>query len=266
MPIRIILFLYCLSFWSCQKAEQAPLCRLTKFVTDYPATGITHYDLITLKDNRIERVVSYDVKNIKDTTARQRIVYEYNTLGKITKIRDESNLSRITFFEFLYNTGENPYKVFQKTGETILNEVILEFDEKNRPTAAVSLNLLGLNRSIEYDYKGNPFRIRRADFGNAITINEHTFDDKRNFFAGIPEIGLYWLLRPLYNFIPFGDNNIIGTKFLTVQNLAFKEVPDLRTARETIYNEQGFPLKMSIFLENQGKIVSTVSSFEYDCE
>ncbi|MDZ7933697.1 MAG: hypothetical protein U5M51_01730 [Emticicia sp.] len=109
---------------------------------------------------------------------------------------------------------DNPGKVIQKVNNVQNNEIILEFNHKNRATGAISLNLVGLNRSIEYDAKGNPFRIIRADFGSLATINEHLFDDKRNFFAGIPEIGLYWLLRPLYNFLSFESNNIIGTKFL----------------------------------------------------
>lgn len=235
-------------------------------MTEYPATKLIHHDLVSLKDNRIESMYSYDLRNGVDTTARQKVIFEYNALGKVSRIRDESSLSRIILFDFVYGTKENPEKVIQKVNNVQNNEIILEFDDKNRATGAISLNLVGLNRTIEYDAKGNPFRITRADFGNLATINEHTFDDKRNFFAGIPEIGLYWLLRPLYNFLPFGSNNIIGTKFYTIQNLEFKEVPDIRTIRETAYNANGFPITMNIILENQGKTISSTSKFEYNCE
>ncbi len=266
MKTNIYIIVICLCFWSCQKNENTPLCRLTKFVTEYPATKLIHHDLITLKDNRIERMYSYDLRNGTDTTARQKVIFEYNALGKVSRIRDETNLTRIILFDFVYGTKENPEKVIQKVNNLQNNEIILEFDSKNRATGAISLNLVGLNRTIEYDAKGNPFRITRADFGSPATINEHTFDDKRNFFEGIPEIGLYWLLRPLYNFLPFGSNNIIGTKFYTIQNLEFKEVPDIRTIRETTYNANGFPTSMNIIMENQGKTISSMSKFEYSCE
>lgn len=266
MKTKIYIIFLCICCWSCQKTEQLPVCRLTKFVTEYPATNLIHHDLISIKNNRIEKIYSYDLRNGADTTARQKIFYEFDALSKISQIRDESNLSRIILFNFVYNTKGNVEKVIQLTNNVQTNEIVLEYDEKNRPTGAISLNLVGLNRSIEYDAKGNPFRITRADFGSPATVNEHTFDDKRNFFEGIPDIGLYWLLRPLYNFIPFGNNNIIGTKFYTIQSLEFKEVPDIRTARETTYNEQGFPTAMNIILENQGKAVASKSRFEYNCE
>lgn len=266
MKTNLYIIIICLCFWSCQKDETASLCRLTKFVTEYPATKLIHHDLVSLKDNRIERMYSYDLRNGIDTAARQLVFFEYNSLGKVSRIRDESSLTRIILFDFVYGTKENPEKVIQKVNNVQNNEIILEFDSKNRATGAISLNLVGLNRSIEYDAKGNPFRVTRADFGNQPTVNEHSFDDKRNFFAGIPEIGLYWLLRPLYSFLPFGNNNIVGTKFLTIQNLEFKEVPDNRTIRETSYNANGFPTTMTIILENQGKTVSSISKFEYVCE
>lgn len=266
MKTNFYIILLCVCFWSCQKNETTSLCRLTKFVTEYPATKLIHHDLVTLKDNRMAKMYSYDLRNGVDTTARQLVFFEYNSLGKVTRIRDETSLSRIILFDFLYGTNGNPEKVIQKVNNVQNNEILLEFDSKNRPTGAISLNLVGLNRSIEYDAKGNPFRITRADFGSPATINEHIFDDKRNFFGGIPEIGLYWLLRPLYNFLPFGSNNIVGTKFFTIQNLEFKEVPDNRTIREISYNSEGFPTTMNIILENQGKAISSLSKFEYTCE
>ncbi len=266
MKTSICLIIFCLCFWSCQKTEQQPICRLAKFITETPATNLIHHDLISLKNNRIDKIYSYDLRNGVDTTARQRIFFEYNELGRVSRIRDESNLSRIILFNITYNAKGNAEKATQLTNNVQSNEIIFEYDEKNRPTSVVSLNLIGPNRTIEYDANGNPFRITRADFGSLATINEHSFDGKRNFFEGIPDIQLYWLLRPLYSFIPFGNNNIIGTKFYSIQNLEFKEVPDIRTARETSYNEQGFPLTMNIILENQGKTISSKSKFEYNCE
>lgn len=266
MKRTILLAIFCLLVWSCQKDESVPLCRLTKFVTEYPATKLIHHDLITLKDNRIERMYSYDLRNGTDTTARQRVVFQYNALGSVSAIRDESASNRIIVFDFVYGSKPNPERVIQNVNNVQNSEIILEYDNKNRPVRAVGTNLLGVNRSIEYDTKGNPYRITRADFGSLATINEHTFDDKRNFFAGIPEIGLYWLIRPLYNFLPFGSNNIIGTKFYSIQNLEFKEVPDIRTIREMAYNTNGFPTTINIVLENQGKTISSISKFEYLCE
>lgn len=267
MRNKVALSLLLLTFWSCQKEKISSTCQLTKFVTEYPGSSLAHHDLITLKQNRIEKVYSYDLRNLKDTVNRQRIFYEYDSFNKVTAIRDESVTNRFIRFEFVYVNNEPVSKqVIQFTAGVKTNEIVLEYDKENRPTGALSLNLLGINRSIEYDAKGNPFRITRADFGNSPTINEHTFDDKRNFFEGIPEIGMYWLLRPLYNFIPFGNNNITATKYFTVQNLEFKEVPDNRTIRETTYNEQGFPLTMSVVFENQGRLISTNSTFEYICQ
>lgn len=266
MKINIYIVVVCLCFWSCQKNETAPLCRLTKFVTEYPSTKLIHHDLITLKDNRIERMYSYDLRNGTDTTARQKVVFEYNSLSNVSRIRDESASNRIIVFDFVYGSKSTPEKVIQKVNNVTNTEILFEYDNQNRPISAIGSNLIGVNRSIEYDSKGNPYRITRADFGNLATINEHTFDDKRNFFEGIPEIGLYWLIRPLYNFVPFGSNNIVGTKFYSIQNLEFKEVPDVRTIRETTYNSNGFPTTMNIVLENQGKTISSTSRFEYMCE
>lgn len=267
MRNKVILSLLLLSLWSCQKEKIISICRVSKFVTDYPGSSLTHHDLFGMNVNRLEKIYSYDLRNRTDTINRQRIFFEYNALNKVTAIRDESVSTRIIRFEFVYENNEPvAKKVNQITAGVKNNEIIFEYDKQNRPIGALSLNLIGLNRSIEYDAKGNPFRVTRADFGNSPTINEHTFDDKRNFFEGIPEIGMYWLLRPLYNFIPFGSNNIIATKYYTVQNLEFKEVPDNRTVRETTYNEQGFPLTMSIVFENQGRLISTNSTFEYVCQ
>lgn len=267
MQIKVIISLLIISFWSCQKEIISPICRVTKFVTDYPGASLAHHDLFGMNGNRLDKIYSYDLRNRTDTINRQRIFFEYNAQNKITAIRDESISTRIIKFEFVYENNESiAKKVNQITAGVKTNEILFEYDKQNRPTGALSLNLVGINRSIEYDAKGNPFRITRADFGNIPTINEHTFDDKRNFFEGIPEIGMYWLLRPLYNFIPFGSNNITATKFYTIQNLEFKEVPDNRTVRETTYNEQGFPLTMSIVFENQGRLILTNSTFEYICQ
>ena len=250
---------------SCQKTAEKPLCVLTKFVTEYPA-NVIHHDLITLKDNRVAMVYSYDFKNTKDTSGRSKIVYEYNPLGKIIAFRDESNLNKISRFDLVYNESGMVSKTIQTINGVFNDEIMFEYDEKKRPVSALGVRLLGVNRNIQYDANGNPFRIYRADFGSSPILYEHTFDNKRNFFAGIPEIQLYWLIRPLFSFLPFGDNNIQATKYFNLQGSDFKEVPELRTVRETAVNEQGFPVSMKIILENQSKMLSSESKFEYKCQ
>lgn len=263
--ITFILFLCIISF-SCKKDEQSPICQLTKFITEYPATNLIHYDLITVKDNRIELINSYDVKNSKDTSGRIKIFYEYNSLGKVSAFRDESNINKISRFDLTYDTSGMAIKSTQKTNGVINDEIVFEYDAQKRPISATGLRLLGVNRSIEYDANGNPYRIYRSDYGSLPTLNEHTFDDNRNFFEGIPEIRLYWLIRPLYAFIPFGGNNIRSTKFFTLKGTELKEVPELRTIRETSANERGFPISMKIILENQNKTLSAESKFEFNCQ
>jgi hypothetical protein len=266
--MRLIAFilLLCISSLSCKKEEQKPICQLNKFITEYPATGVIHHDLITLKDNRIEMMYSYDLKNLKDTSGRIKIIYEYNTLGKVSAFRDESNPSKVSRFDLTYDASGLPVKSTQRTNGVINDEIAFEYDAQKRPISAVGLRLLGVNRSIEYDENGNPYRIYRSDYGTLPTLNEHTFDSNRNFFSGIPELRLYWLIRPLYAFTPFGDNNIQSTRFFTLKGTELKEVPENRTIRETSVNEQSFPISMKIILENQNKLLSAVSKFEYKCQ
>ena len=259
-------FFLLLILCSCKKQEQAPVCRLTKFVTEFPVTKVIHHDIIWLKDNRIERVYSYDLKNLVDTSGRIKIVFEYNSSGKISVFRDETNLTKISRFDLVYNEAGLVIKSIQTTNGILNDEIVFEYDAQKRPINAIGLRLLGVNRTIEYDANGNPFRIFRADYGNLPILYEHTFDTNRNFFAGIPEIQLYWLIRPLFIFIPFGDNNVLTTKYYNLQGTDFKEVPDLRTLRETSTNEQGFPISMKIILENQNKFLSSDSKFEYICQ
>jgi hypothetical protein len=85
MKTKIYIFIFAgLCLWSCQKTETVPLCRLNKFITEYPATNLIHHDLISIKNNRIEKVYSYDLKNGIDTIARQRIIYVIDALGKLS--------------------------------------------------------------------------------------------------------------------------------------------------------------------------------------
>lgn len=266
--MRLIAFILFLSITSlsCKKEEQTPICQLKKFVTEYPATNLIHHDLITLKDNRIERIYSYDLRNLKDTSGRIKIIYEYNALGKVSAFRDETNLAKISRFDLTYDAAGMVVKSTQTTNNVVNDEIAFEYDAQKRPISAVGLRLLGVNRTIEYDENGNPHRIYRSDYGSLPSLNEHTFDSNRNFFAGIPELRLYWLIRPLYAFIPFGDNNIQSTKFFTLKGTELKEVPENRTIRETTVNEQGFPVSMKIILENQNKLLSAESKFEYNCQ
>jgi hypothetical protein len=266
--MRLIAFilLLCITSLSCKKEEQAPICQLKKFITQYPATNLIHHDLISLKDNRIEFIYSYDLKNAKDTSGRIKIIYEYNALGKVSAFRDETNIAKISRFDLTYDASGMVVKSTQTTNSVVNDEIVFEYDAQKRPKSAVGLRLLGVNRTIEYDKNGNPYRIYRSDYGSLPSLNEHTFDNNRNFFAGIPELRLYWLIRPLYAFIPFGDNNIQSTKFYTLKGTELKEVPENRTIRQTTVNEQGFPVSMKIILENQNKLLSAESKFEYNCQ
>ncbi len=266
MRLKAHILLLSFTSLSCKKEEQAPVCQLKKFVTEFSSTKVIHHDLIALKDNRIERIYSYDLRNGTDTSGRIKIVYEYNSLGKISAFRDESNLTKISRFDITYGTSGLPSKSTQTTNGIVNDEIVFEYDAQKRPISAIGLRLLGVNRSIEYDENGNPYRIYRSDYGSLPSLNEHTFDSNRNFFAGIPEIQLYWLIRPLYIFIPFGDNNVLSTKNYTLKGTELKEVPENRTIRETTVNEQGFPISMKIILENQNKILSSESQFEYNCQ
>ncbi len=266
--MRLIAFILLLSVTSlsCKKEEQVSVCQLKKFVTEFSITKVIHHDLITLKDNRIERIYSYDLRNGTDTSGRIKIIYEYNSSGKVKAFRDESNSSKISRFDITYGSSGLPSKSTQTTNGVINDEIVFEYDAQKRPISAIGLRLLGVNRTIEYDENGNPYRIYRSDYGSLPTLNEHTFDNNRNFFSGIPEIQLYWLIRPLYIFMPFGGNNVQSTKNYTLQGTELKEVPELRTIRETTINEQGFPISMKIILENQGKILSSESKYEYNCQ
>ncbi len=256
----------CFIIFACQKEAIIHSCQLMKFVTEYPATNLIHHDIITLNGKQIVKVYSYDLKNKIDTAGRNIIIYLYNNVGKVLTFKDESIIGRVNTFDVQYNTDGQAIKFTQTINGFVNDEINIAYDAKKRPLSAVSQKLLGVNRSIEYDANGNPVRILVSDFGNLPVIYESNFDDKRNFFAGIPDIGLYWLIRPLYAYCPFGPNNVIGTKFYNQQGSTFKEVPDIRTKREIVYNEYGFPTSLNIFLENQNNAIVSSSKFEYKCE
>jgi hypothetical protein len=263
----IIILISCVTtFFSCKKEEQTSICQLKKFVTYYPTSNLIHHDLITLKDGRIEKMYSYDLRNAKDSANRLRIAFEYNAMAKLTALRDETNPNRISRFDLVYDASGLVTKSVQTVNGLLNEEIIIEYDKQKRPISAIGARLISANRTIEYDENGNPFRVYRSDNGTLPTVNEHTFDTNRNFFEGIPELKIYWLIRPLYSFMPFGANNVKSTKFYSLQNNEFKEVPENRAIRETTVNEQGFPISMKIILENQNRLVASESSFEYDCK
>lgn len=251
---------------SCKKEEQTPICQLKKFVTFYPVSNTIHHDLITLKEGRIERLYSYDLRNKVDTASRLVIVFEYNSTGNLLAFRDITSSTRTSRFDLVYDNSGKVTKTVQTVNGVYNEEILFEYDKQNRPISATGARLISANRSIEYDENGNPFRVIRSDFGTLPTLNEHTFDTNRNFFEGVPELQMYWLVRPLYSFMPFGANNVKTTKYYTLQNNEFKEVPENRAIRETTANEQGFPISMKIILENQNRLVASESSFEYNCQ
>ncbi|MDZ7933696.1 MAG: hypothetical protein U5M51_01725 [Emticicia sp.] len=63
-------------------------------MTEYPVIKLVHHDLVSFKDDRIESMYSYDLRNGVDTTARQKVIFGYNALGKVCRIRDKTSLSR----------------------------------------------------------------------------------------------------------------------------------------------------------------------------
>ena len=262
----LALLLFSVLTISCQKDEVLDTCQLVKLILETPLNGITHIDNITLKDSRIEKMNSFDLRNNKDTSNRITVYFEYNQKGKVKAVRDESNPKSIKRFEAEFDSKGNATKISQKTGNVVEDEIVVEYDSQNRPININSRNLLGINRGITYDQNGNPFSILRADFGNLPSITENSFDDKRNLFSSIPEIQYYWIIRPLSTFIPMGDNNILSTKTYTIDGREFKEVVAQRTKRQLTYNEKGYPTNIKVMFEDLSSTITSNSSFEYHCK
>ncbi|HEY1054625.1 MAG TPA: hypothetical protein VGE24_05800 [Emticicia sp.] len=261
-----LLFVILIALISCKKNEALDTCQLEKFAQELPLSEAFHYDNITLKDGRIEKFLSYDINASKDTLNKAIVFFEYNSKGQVKAVRDEANPKRIRRYDASFDSKGNATKVIQTTNGNIEDEIVIEYDSQNRPIEIASKYLLGINRSIEYDNNGNPFRIFRLDLGTTPNITEHTFDDKRNFFSGIPEIKFYWIVRPLNNFIPFGDNNIASSKVYLFEQNDFKESLSQRTKRELVYNEKGFPEIIKIIREDLSSTVSNISNFSYNCQ
>lgn len=261
-----LLFILLAILTSCQKNEDLATCQLEKFVQENPISKSFHYDNITLKDGRIEKLFSFDINLNKDTLNKAIVLFEYNSKGQVKALRDEANPKRIKRFDASFDDKGNAIKVIQTTNGDIEDEITVTYDSKNRPVEILSRYLLGINRSIEYDNNGNPHTIFRSDLVSNPSITEHTFDDKRNFFSGIPEIKFYWTVRPLSNFLPFGDHNIISSKIYQFDKTEFKEAINLRTKRELVYNEQGFPESIKIIREDLSSTVSNSSTFSYQCK
>lgn len=260
-----LLFLCWFMISSCKKDEVVDTCQLEKFVQENPLNKSFHYDYITLKDGRIEKFLSFDININKDTLNKVIAFFEYNQQGKVKAVRDEADPSRIKRFDAGFDSKGNVIKITQTINKNIEDEITVEYDSQNRPVSVTSRYLSGINRNIEYDNQSNPYRIFRADLNVSPTISEHTFDDKRNFFSGIPEIQFYWFIRPLSSFVPFGDHNILSTKVYTIEGTAFKESVNLRTKRELVYNEKGFPETIRIIREDLSSTVSNISTFSYLC-
>jgi hypothetical protein len=266
MKNNSIFFITLIVLASCRKNEDLATCQLEKFVQENPLNKSFHYDNITLKDGRIEKLFSYDINANKDTLNKVIVFFEYNSKGQVKAVRDEANPTRIKRFDANLDSKGNPSKIIQTTNGDIEDEIIVMYDSKNRPTEISSKYLLGINRSIEYDNNGNPFRIFRSDLGSNPSITEHSFDDKRNFFSGIPEIKFYWIVRPHSTFLPYGDNNIVSSKVYLFDRTEFKESLNQRTKRELVYNEKGFPESIKIIREDLSSTVSNISTFSYNCK
>lgn len=264
---NISLFFVCwFMFSSCKRNEALDTCQLEKFVQENPLNKTFHYDYITLKDGRIEKLFSFDINLNKDTLNKVIAFFEYNQRGKVKAVRDEANPLKIKRFDADFDSNGNAVKVTSTTNNNIEDEIAVEYDSQSRPVNITSRYLFGITRSIEYDNQGNPFRIYRSDVGSSPSISEHSFDDKRNFFSGIPEIQFYWIIRPLSSFLPFGDNNIVSSRVYTYEGVQLKESINLRTKRELVYNEKGFPETIKIIREDLSSTVSNISTFSYKCQ
>lgn len=266
MKNKTLLFIFLIILTSCRKNEDLDACQLEKFVQENPLNKSFHYDYITLKDDRIEKFSSYDININKDTFNKAIVFFEYNSKGQVKAVRDEANPKRIKRYDANLDSKGNAIMITQTTNGNIEDEIEVEYDSKNRPISINSRYLLGINRSIEYDNTGNPYNIFRADIAITPTIAEHTFDDKRNFFSGIPEIKFYWIVRPLNTFLPYGDHNIISTKVYLLEGTQFKESTSQRTKRELVYNDKGFPESVKIIREDLSSTVSNISTFAYKCK
>jgi hypothetical protein len=265
MKSSTLFFVLLVILTSCHKNEDLDTCQLEKFVQENPINKNFHYDNITLKDRRIEKFFSFDININKDTLNKAIVFFEYNSRGQVKAVRDEANPKKIKRYDGEFDNKGNLIKITQTTNGDIEDEIDIEYDAKNRPVTITSRYLLGINRSIEYDNNGNPYVIFRSDLGSDPSITEHTFDDKRNFFSGIPEIKFYWIVRPLSTFLPYGDHNIVSSKVYQFDRTEFKESVNLRTKRELIYNEKGFPESIKITREDLSNTVSNFSTFSYQC-
>ncbi|MBA4850039.1 hypothetical protein [Emticicia sp. BO119] len=250
---------------SCKKNEDFAACQLEKFIQENPINRSFHYDNITLKNGRIEKLLSFDINVNKDTLNKAIIFFEYNSKGQVKAVRDEANPTRIKRFDASFDNSGNATKIIQTTNGNIEDEIAVQYNAKNLPTEITSRYLLGINRNIEYDNKGNPQLIFRSDLGSTPSITEHTFDEMHNFFSGIPEIKFYWIVRPLNTFVPFGDHNIVSSKVYLFDKTEFKESVSQRTKRELVYNQNGFPETIKIIREDLSSTISNLSTFSYQC-
>ncbi len=266
MKSSTLLFILLVILSSCNKNEDLDICQLEKFVQENPLNKSFHYDYITLKDRRIEKFFSCDINANKDTFNKAVVFFEYNAKGQVKAVRDDANPKNIKRYDANLDSKGNAIKITQSTNGNIEDEIEVEYDSKNRPVSINSRYLLGINRSIEYDNAGNPYNVFRADIATTPTIAEHTFDDKRNFFSGIPEIKFYWIVRPLNSFLPYGDHNIVSTKVYLLDGTQFKESTNQNTKRELVYNDKGFPESVKIIRQDLSSTVSNISTFAYKCQ
>lgn len=264
-PLPLLLVLLTLITSACRVNDEFENCRLVKFVTENTIEKSFYYDYITLKDERIENIFSIEINNNKDTVSKSVSYFEYNESSKVKAVRDETILSRIIRFDADLDNNGNAIKIRQTINGVLEDVITVEYDSKNRPVNITSNNQIGINRSMKYTSMGNPNIIMRPDARALPTITEHTFDTKRNFFFGIPEIQFYWIIRPLNSFIPYGDNNIVSTKVFIYQKNEFQESESQSSKRELVYNNKGYPETVRIIQNDASGTVTNISSFGYDC-
>lgn len=268
MRKTLVYFLSILAMFtlSCETEMERPDCQLTKFSTLTVSTSINHFDIISLKNGKIEQMYSYDHRITRnDTINKTLLFFKYDANQKLIQIRDESPNKKITTFDFEHDDSGKITKTIEKLEGVVRVENTIRYDELGRMASINTTNLLGISRDFEYDDSGNPIIMYRYEI-NPFLAYRHEFDTMNNFFKGVPEINYLWIVRPLYNFLPFGEHNIKSVRVFMQRGNFWVEDPTLKSTREIEYNSKGYPLIIRRLNDNADKSVITESKFEYNCD
>lgn len=265
-PIVYILFLSVILSVSCQTEVDRPDCQLTKFSTLTISSSTNHFDIISLKNGKIEQMYSYDHRiSRNDTINKTLLFFKYNNEQQLTQIRDESPNKRVVTFDFEHDASGKITKTIEKLEGVVRVENTVRYDELGRMISINTTNLLGISRDFEYDGAGNPTIMYRYEITPFLAYR-HEFDEMNNFFKGVPEINYLWIVRPLYNFLPFGNHNIKSVRVFIQRGSTWLEDPTLKSTRQIEYNSKGYPLIIRRLSDNNDNAVLTESKFEYTCD